>query len=381
MSEHDKSAEQNPTTVADEVTPAIDEEPSSVDSAADVDSEVQETVRQPRRFAFASLLPLILAVLGLILVSSLWWQYRALFDSLAQTDSDIKTELESMRAGILRLDDQLLLLDGQLEASSSELLRTAGRLDTLPARFAELAQRIDAVQGGALDVQALWLFTEAEYYLTIANTELELAGHWENAIEALELADNRLRQLADPALGPVRELIADELIALRAVRQPDIEGTVFSLGRLAERIGELPSSADRPANFASPDPDLEEAEPGLGRLWLGLKGALAGIVSVERREEPVRAVLSAEEQQLTRRQLEVELQLARIAAIRGQPEVFRSSLSAARTLLEQNFDTTAPAVEGAIALLTELMPFDIAPARPDISGSLNRLRSLPSGDD
>ncbi len=53
---------------------------------------------------------------------------------------------------------------------------------------------------------------------------------------------------------------------------------------------------------------------------------------------------------------------------------------AATALLERYFDTTEVAVESSIALLAEMVDVDIAPSRPDISGSLNLLRSLADRD-
>ena len=78
---------------------------------------------------------------------------------------------------------------------------------------------------------------------------------------------------------------------------------------------------------------------------------------------------------MSRRQLEVELELARIAALRGDEQAFLSGLEMAIAILQRDFDGAAGDVEGALALLGELRSFDIDPERPDISGSLNLLRA------
>ena len=116
------------------------------------------------------------------------------------------------------------------------------------------------MQGGSFDARGDLLRSEAEYYLTIANTELTLAGNWENEVTALELADGRLAELADPRLAPVREAIAAEVQAVEAVRLPDVEGLIFSLSRLADRVDDLPLRADLPTNFADRKESLDEAE-------------------------------------------------------------------------------------------------------------------------
>ena len=115
--------------------------------------------------------------------------------------------------------------------------------------------------------------------------------------------------------------------------------------------------------------------PASARLWLAIKGTLLDLVRIERRDEPVPQALSAAERALARRQLEIELELARIAALRGDEQAFLSGLETAIAMLRRDFDAAAADVEGALALLGELRSFDIDPERPDISGSLNLLRA------
>lgn len=286
----------------------------------------------------------------------------------------------STAADISSLEERIAALGEELTASRSELAvrmdRAEALLESLPTQFATLERRVGAVQGSSREAREGLLRAEAEYYLTLANTELALAGRWENAIAALEVADDRLRVLANPALRPVREAIANELIALNAVELPDIEGVVITLGQLSEQAAGLPLRPSGPNRFAAPETGLEGSQPGLDRLWLSIRNALGSVVSVERREAPVTPVLTAAEQQLARRQLQLELQLARFAATSGRQEAFSTSVLAARTLLEQDFDADSAAVQNAVTLLDELADGDIAPVRPDIGGSLSALRAL-----
>jgi uncharacterized protein HemX len=309
----------------------------------------------------------------------LGWQYREFYVSLDQTDAAAAESLARVRA------EQRALQDGLAEANEDidtlrQLNTSLGeRLDALPGRFVALEERLDAVQGGSFDARGNLLRSEAEFYLTVANTELALTADFDSAVTALELADGRLAEIANPELAPVRDAIAGELLALRSLRLPDVEGIVFSLGRLAARADELPLRADSPASLATATAEELEAEPGLGRLWLAVKRTLLDLVRVERRDEPVPQALSAAERALSRRQLEVELELARIAALRGDQQAFLSGLELAIAILQRDFDTAAADVEGALGLLGELRGFDIDPERPDISGSLRLLRAQRTG--
>jgi uncharacterized protein HemX len=328
-----------------------------------------------QRAVLSSTVALLFAFVAIVIAGMLWWQYRQFYVSLDQTDNAAAEALVRVRAEQRALQDNLADTNDDVDTLRQLNTSLGERLDVLPGRFVALEERLDAVQGGSFDARGTLLRSEAEYYLTVANTELTLAGDYESAVTALELADSRLAEIANPELGSVREAVAGELLALRSLRLPDIEGIVFGLGRLAGRADDLPLRSDPPLRLASATDEALDAEPGLGRLWLAIKGTLLDLVRVERRDEPVPQVLSAAERALSRRQLEVELELARIAALRGDEQAFLSGLETAIEILRRDFDGATADVEGALALLGELRSFDIDPELPDISGSLNLLRA------
>jgi uroporphyrin-III C-methyltransferase len=327
-----------------------------------------------QRAALVSSVALLLAFVAVMVAGMLWWQYRQFYVSLDATDAAAADAMTRVRAEQRALQDQLTDAGDDISALKSSTTTLDERLDALPGRFAELEQRLDAVQGGSFDARGELLRSEAEYYLVVANSELTLTRDFATAATALELADGRLAEIGDPELARVRETIADELLALRSLRLPDVEGIVFSLGRLAARADELPLRADLPPNLrAETDPALD-AEPGLGRLWLAIKGTLLDLVRIERRDDPVPQALSAAERVLARRRLEIELELARIAALRADEQAFTSGLETATAILRRDFDLSVADVEGALSLLGQLRTFDVDPDAPDISRSLNLLR-------
>src|SRR5690606_30640733 len=268
-------------------------------------------------------------------------------------------------------------LADRLEDLPPRMAELERQLEDVPARIAAAERQLAAVQGGSLDAQATWLKAEAEYYLAVANAELELAGRWDNAATALELADGRLRALADPAVAPVRRQIAADLLALDSVTRPDLERVVFELASLAGRVESLPLRA---VGGASPaEPPLDDVEPGLGRLLTSIRRAAGSLVTIERRDDAEARVASAERRALAHRELRTELSLARAGALQADPAAYNASLAAAAGLLERDFDAADPGVQAAAALVAELAAVDISPPRPDISRSLSLLRNLGSG--
>ena len=356
---------------------------SVTDSDAAAESAQQETqtakpMQRPRARGayFLSSFALICALAAIGAAGYLWWQYRVFSAGLGQADADTVVWIQELRASIGDIDEAIADLAAENAETRGVSSSLGERLDAIPGRLLDIEQRLAATQGISVDAKRQWLRAEAEYYLTVANAELNLAGRWESAESALVLADQNLLELADPALAGVREQISAELQALRSVSLPDIEGHSFSLSRLAEAGRDLPMRAAAPGVYASEGEVPEEAATGFARLWASLKSAIAGMVRVERREDPVDRNLSVEEQAFVRQQLELELGLARFALVSGQPDLFNQSLNEAIDLLERHFDTTEVSVESSMALLVEMVDIEIAPIRPDISASLTLLRSL-----
>ncbi len=393
MSQHDTSEDDGEQPVTNDAADAAanagvepqdaeavaTEAPEPPPEAERAEVETPKTRRSRRRIPVGLALGFVLFVAGA--AGYLRWQYLQFYEVLDQTHSDTTVSLQVVLANVRAVEDRMVELVTANEATRGLATDVGERVRTLPGRLLDLEERLNALQGVPEDARRRWLRTEVEYYLTVANVELTLAGRWDNATSALLFADEKLLDLANPAFSGVRERIAAELAALRAVRLPDVEGLSYTLGGLTKSGRTLPLLSALPSNFTADRDVPDETASGLARLWLSLKNAVAGMVSVERRDELVVRSLSTEEQALLRQQLELELLLARLSLISGQPEVFRQSVVAAEELLARHFDTAEVAVESAIALLGEMALLDIAPERPDISGSLSLLRSLAGRDD
>ena len=392
MSQHDTSEDNGKEPVTDDAADAAanagvesqdaeaaaTEAPESSPEAEGAGVEKPKTRRGRRQIAVGLALAFVLFIVGA--AGYLRWQYLQFYKVLDQTYSDTTISLQVVLASARAVEDRMVELVTANEATRGLATDVGERVSTLPGRLLDLEERLNALQGVPEDARRRWLRTEVEYYLTVANVELTLAGRWDNAMSALLFADEKLLDLANPVFSGVRERIAAELAALRAVRLPDVEGLSHALGGLTKSGRTLPLLSTLPSNFTVDREVPDEAASGLARLWLSLKNAVAGMVSIERRDELVVRSLSTEEQALLRQQLELELLLARLSLVSGQSEVFRLSVVAAEELLARHFDTGQVAVESSIALLREMALLDIAPERPDISGSLSLLRSLAGRD-
>jgi uroporphyrin-3 C-methyltransferase len=281
--------------------------------------------------------------------------------------------LEGARASMARLDDDIAGMRGRIDAlekSHAELLR---EVDTVRNQTLETVDAMQRLAAGDAFTSSRWIRAEAEHLMRSANIALELNHDADTALAALEAADDRLRELADPGLTDVRARLAEEIAALRALPRPDIPGIALTLGSLAARVEMLPVVGERPPE--TPDDAAATPEGGAWERALARVGeALRSMVSVHRTAGGGAVALAPEERWFVYRALELELESARLAALRGDAANYRQSLASARRSLETRFVQEDRGVASALAALAELEEAELVTEWPDISGSLAELR-------
>jgi len=144
-----------------------------------------------------------------------------------QTVSDLESRLDSGEA------EREEAIQGTIDELRSELDSYRSDVDeTLSEVLDQLSQEQDTDERD-------WLHAEAAYLLRLANQRLQLEGDVDGAAALLRTADARLVDADNPALTPVREAIANELAALDAVPQVDRTGLYLALNAQQARISEL----------------------------------------------------------------------------------------------------------------------------------------------
>jgi len=288
--------------------------------------------------------------------------------------------LEKARSeDMARMQRRLNGLEDRIEREREELARLGERLgndepdgDTLSGRLVRAEDALAKMPGGA-NARFLWRVEQAEYFLRLAGAQEQLAGNSSGALAALLMADEHLRDAADPRLAGARKLLAGEVSKLRALPQIDTEGMSAKLALLGEALPALPRRQAAPTQFA-PEPEKPaDSLSGLERATRALKAAFMTIVSVRRTDQPTATLLTGEAEELLNQSFQLELQMARLALLRADARAFRAAIAAARGKLEKHFDTTAPAVREALSVLDELAAAPMPESLPDISASLTEL--------
>ena len=400
------SSTDNDTT---EEGPAENETDRSDADAGFDDSElIAEAPRGSKLPTILSFAAAVLAVLALTLSGWILVTTREQIRGLTETGStaEITGSVAANESAIRRLEDEIEELtaardsarlalsameerlvrmaadDGTVAADVDSLERRLEQrldlIDSIPARVASIERSMSTLRGISTGAEDAWLLSQAEYFLQIANAELELSRNPGVAEQALRMADQRLVEVDDPGLTDVRRQLSADLQSLEALDVPDIAGTAVTLASLSRIVDSLSIREElltrrRAAGDVAPAGDPEPAG-GTDRALATLSDAFSGFISVRRTDEAARPLIAPEAVYFLRANLSLQLQAARLSLLTGEQALFEQSLDDAVAWLNEYYDTTSTPVRSALATMNDIRGSSISGELPDISGSLRLLR-------
>lgn len=309
---------------------------------------------------------------------------RSAAGELAAADravADLSSTVASARDSLRALESRLAALEGQttseaeFQALRRQLESRLRDLEALPGRVSSVEGAISSLQGISTGARDAWLLAEAEYYMQIANAQLQLARNPQLAILALTLADERIQQLGDPRLTDVRRAVSNELRSLEVIERPDIAGISLTLASLASALDSLPLVQELPTRTENGD-NIDGELSGMDRALATMKRAVGSVVTVRRVDEQMQPLIAPEAQYFLRANLALQLQAARLALLRGEQAIFEQSLDDAASWLRDYYDAESQGVMNALDTIAEIRDNVLSIETPDISQSLRLLRQF-----
>lgn len=272
------------------------------------------------------------------------------------TNRDTHQQAAATREAERQLEYKVGMLDSRLAETQNQRL-------ALEALYLELSRSRDER-----------ILSEVEQILLIGSEQLQLAGNVKAALIALESADYRLQRVDSPQFTGVRRALARDMERLKSAPYVDVVGIGLRLDNLAHQVEALPLAMNaRPADPNPPQP--APGEPALVRLLRDMWQDLASLVRVQRPGADEVPLLSPSQVYFLRENLRLRLLLARVCLLAHDQTGFRSEARAGAEWLGRYFDVRDKTVGGAQALLRQFAQADIAVDVPDISASLEAVRS------
>ena len=320
-----------------------------------------------------------------------------LFTQLREQQADLGGELNKGDLQLIELSKQLSGYQSQLSSLQSQIATVqadiAGKNSHFTKTLADFSQlhnekldntrkelnsAVQQVQRQLGKTRGDWLIADAEYLLSVANQRLHLVGDVNTTREALEAADQRLRESGDAAAFKVREQITKDIALLNSVKVPDIVGMYASIQTLEDQIDKLALFLPYAGKALTPSTEVHDhadKTEGAHELLDGMLDKLEGVVTIRHTDQPIKSILTLEQVEFIREQLRVKLEMVKIALVQNNEPLYQASLADAKKWTEQHFTKNAEA-RSFIAELDRFNAIKIRSQFPDISLSLKMLRDI-----
>ncbi len=314
----------------------------------------------------------LVIVLALVVLLGGWWgwqKFQAQQQRLAQVESNAQaiSQLES------RLESQIGD-DNQQRQQAMQALRNDFQQyrEEMNATLDKVLKQLASKQ--QTDTSE-WRLAEVEYLLRLANQRLQLERDVEGAMSLLQTADQRLAQIDNPALTPVRRAIQSEIAALESVAQVDRTGLYLELMAQQEQLAKLPLQQDIQQQAAEAG-DTSPMQGGWQQQLSRFGQELKELVVVRKHDQALEALMTPKQESYLRQNVRLQLEQAQLALLQSNAKLYNASLEKARTLIKRYYDTDNQGVANSLERLAKLADKDVRPELPDISASLQQLRDF-----
>ena len=341
-------------------------------STVNTNKKLNEKDAKPAKTGLLWFVTLINLIILILLCVGVYWYYTQIYQTTEDESSAIseldqkitqqlytlQSEQQSTRSG---LNSQVNSIENAVQSLSQTHSQAT---ESLIAQIAQNAKANQAMQKRLAEISGRrpsdWLLAEANYLVNMAGRKLYLEKDIRTAITLLQEADARLLDLNDPALFPVRALIAGDIQSLKGVNTRSTSSIALTIAGMLTKASELPLNLlklpeSEESNDLTLSEDISDWRENLSRTWKSIVGPLYRVSDLEKPLEPY---LEERQQWLIEQQVKHALAQAQSAVLAEQQALYVASLQTALSLLNNHYKIEDASVNQFITALQELQNAD-----------------------
>ena len=306
-------------------------------------------------------------------------------------EASVAVDVAAIGGQVSRIGDTVTSLQAQQnnvvtqEQLVSRLLEANSATDL---RFRDIGQSqqtlftaVEKINSGLERGVNQFVIDEVSQLLKLANNTILFSGNVESARNALKLADLQLKELSDPRYSVVRKKINEEIGALNALEQVDVESLSVQLKSLSNRIPSLKLENDTPilgdADLAL---EVDDQTTGIKQTAKKMLNDLIDLVHVQKIDKAPKPLLAPEQRYFLDQNIQLQLTKAELSIVQNRAAMYADSLNQVTTMLSDYFDANDAAVQDVQAKLNELKKVKLGQDLPSIVGSYTLLQSIKGGE-
>lgn len=306
-------------------------------------------------------------------------------------EASVAVDVAAIGGQVSRIGDTVTSLQAQQnnvvtqEQLVSRLLEANSATDL---RFRDIGQSqqtlftaVEKINSGLERGVNQFVIDEVSQLLKLANNTILFSGNVESARNALKLADLQLKELSDPRYSVVRKKINEEIGALNALEQVDVESLSVQLKSLSNRIPSLKLENDTPilgdADLAL---EVDDQTTGIKQTAKKMLNDLIDLVHVQKIDKAPKPLLAPEQRYFLDQNIQLQLTKAELSIVQNRAAMYADSLNQVTAMLSDYFDANNAAVQDVQAKLNELKKVKLGQDLPSIVGSYTLLQSIKGGE-
>ncbi len=223
-----------------------------------------------------------------------------------------------------------------------------------------------------------YTIAEVAQLLKLANHSVNFSKDPGAAINALNLADAQLKELADPRYAIVRQAINEEIASLESVTSVDLENITGRLRAIEKVIPDLPLENDTPVlgdiEVDKPDGDTD-FKSQLKVIWADLVAEF----KPQRIDQAPKPLLAPEQRYFLDQNIQLQLAKAQLSVLQSRAGEYTVSLESAENLLNSYYATRSDEVIKVLNNLEALKSTQLANDLPNVSKSYDLLQKARGG--
>tara|TARA_B100001057_G_scaffold133496_1_gene132885 strand:+ start:409 stop:1446 length:1038 start_codon:yes stop_codon:yes gene_type:complete len=262
--------------------------------------------------------------------------------------------------------------------SNESLEKQLQLLKSIPSRMSLVEDRIGSLVGVSSDTRNNFLISEAEYYLEVANFQLQILNSPKQASLALNIANQRIKQIPDLNLIDVQQTISNEIDMLEKTITIDLEKIVLQIVNLIETTEIL---SFKKLNDASEEEGADLEEKNALHAWNNTKKAISNLVQITPPGSLKELPKSYESERHLKSILQLQLQLAAMALMQREQAIFDMALNNIDKTLDKFFDSDNEQIINIKMIIADIKSEVSTLSAPDISASLSLLSEFKKMDE
>ncbi|CZF81802.1 uroporphyrinogen-III C-methyltransferase [Grimontia marina] len=279
---------------------------------------------------------------------------------------------QQLTANITALTDEISSLKSALadsEKQSQEAVKKA--VQDTQVLIEQQDTTIKSLQSALADVKGRrpndWLLAEADYLVNQAARKLWLEHDVLTATTLMQNADQRIAELNDPSLTPIRQAMAKDIQQLKAVKRIDRDGIVLRLNSLQQEVDKLPlANAIMPeAEEVAPQKVSGNVDDWQQNLKASFSDFVGKFITYRKREGDVVPLLTPAQTFYLQENLKAKLDQAVTSVYRENGRLYAESLKTAKDWAERFYNQDADITKSFIATLTNLSQQTIEVSYPE----------------